>query len=147
MRYLLLCLSVLTFFTCGPKPEKPQEEVKKKPAPEIREPLLNEGVQLFSLPKTRTADELYQTVAAHMGGIQYCYQKNLDAIGKGKGQVIVEFVITTGGDVKNVEVIETFANVPEFLTCIKEAVSRWKFDRIADDGDEPKVFYPFEFGY
>ena len=51
MRYLLLGLSVLTLFTCGPKPQKPQEEVKKKPAPQIREPLLGDGVQLFSLPK------------------------------------------------------------------------------------------------
>jgi TonB family protein len=147
-------LILLLGLACGPKPhtktQLPATANKQSTVP--MQPKEDPGAKInANLPLTRTSDDINSTVSGHMGGVTYCYEKNVTGVGPGqikvRGQITVEFTITTDGTVKDVSVVQSDIENPAFIECLKDRILHWRFDQISPQGESITVRYPLEFGY
>lgn len=95
---------------------------------------------------TRSKEDIQRVVAEGREGVRACYDAALAQNPGIEGDLVVEFVISPSGDVKQAEVrwAESDIHVPELDTCAVEAVRSLEFPP-SSRGLESKVTYPFNF--
>jgi TonB family protein len=132
---------------CQPKPPVKPGTAAAPPPAAVAKPAEDPAANFNSnLPMTRTQEDINATVASRMGGVGYCYEKHVGYASKIKGQVVIEFFISTDGSVRTVNVVQSDIDNPAFLECIKDRILHWRFDPINPKGEEPSVVFPFDFG-
>jgi TonB family protein len=149
MKLTLICSLFFFLFlglSCGPKPQSQPQAKNTTPVKEQPKeaPFAKPNADL---PLTRTSDDINSTVSGHMGGVSYCYEKNVTGAGRIKGQIMIAFTIATDGSVSNVTVVQSDIDNPAFIECLRDRILHWRFDQISPRGEATTVQYPFEFGY
>ena len=89
------------------------------------------------------SNAITSVVKRRSGAIKACYEKQLKRNPKLAGKLKMQFTIQASGRVSAVTVLEDTTGDPAVGSCIKSAMSSWKFPR--PDGGEVTVAYPFLF--
>ena len=93
-----------------------------------------------------TKEAVARVVADRSGEIQDCYEELLAARGANRkqargGRVVMSWLITPGGTVRDVAVKRTTLSEKGLTTCMADAIQAWEFPRPARP--QPVVF-PFD---
>jgi tetratricopeptide (TPR) repeat protein len=87
-------------------------------------------------------DIIRRIVRSHINEVRYCYNQALARDPNAKGRIAVQFVIGGTGRVPQAVVQESTMKDPAVGTCIAQAVRRWTFPKLKDEGNVI-VTYPF----
>ena len=105
---------------------------------------------IFVLPETESGNtgaldskEIGWVIGVNIGGIKYCYERQLIQNQNLAGKIVVEFTIAETGRVESARVIESTMNANVVEQCIVEKMKRLKFPR--PKGGKVTVSYPFVF--
>jgi outer membrane biosynthesis protein TonB len=89
-------------------------------------------------------DEIFRVITAHLGELQYCYEKQLRTTAGLAGRVVLEWAVTGTGSVGVVKVATSSLPSPEAVNCMTDKVKKWKFPKPQGSGNV-EVVYPFVF--
>ncbi len=89
-------------------------------------------------------DIIRRIVRSHINEIRYCYERKLVQDPSLAGNVTVNFVINSEGDVTSSKVTSTTIRDRQVSTCVANRVLRWRFPDPAGGGIV-SVTYPFVF--
>ena len=89
-------------------------------------------------------DEIQRVITAHVGEIQYCYEKQLRQNSGLAGRVVLEWVIAPTGAVAVVKVATSSLASTEATKCMMDRVKTWKFPKPRGNGGVT-ITYPFVF--
>jgi outer membrane biosynthesis protein TonB/pSer/pThr/pTyr-binding forkhead associated (FHA) protein len=89
-----------------------------------------------------TKEEIEAVIRANLAQIKWCYEKNLQGNRQLSGRVVSAFVIGTNGRVTSSDIAQSTLNSSGTESCIRDAVSRWKFP-LPRGGGVVNVKYPF----
>jgi TonB family protein len=89
-------------------------------------------------------DEIFRVISAHIGELQYCYEKQLRTTAGLAGRVVLEWAVTGTGSVGVVKVATSSLSSPEAVNCMIDKVKKWKFPKPQGSGSV-EVVYPFIF--
>ena len=96
----------------------------------------------------RDPDEISVVINRHNTSIQSCYDRGLKRDPDLKGKLVVRFIITAEGRVKNVNLISSTLNNPRVERCIIGKIRRWddfgQIDAVLGDASFRQVY---AFGY
>jgi TonB family protein len=90
-----------------------------------------------------TKEQLEKVIHEHSGEVVYCYKSALVHTPDLEGSMVVSFVISGQGGVKNVEVKKGTSD-PELDRCVSDRLSTWKFPP-PPGGLDDKITYPITF--
>ncbi len=93
----------------------------------------------------RTAEEIREVVASHMGGLRYLYNNELKTNPSLHGKVTVMFEIAPEGKVIQTVVISSSLESKALEGAILENIQKWKFSQTDQENGNVKVTYPFVF--
>ncbi len=89
-------------------------------------------------------DEIQRVINAHVGEIQYCYEKQLRGNSGLAGRVVLEWTVTPAGAVSVVKVSTSSLSSSDATNCMMDRVKKWKFPKPRGNGGVT-VVYPFVF--
>ena len=89
-------------------------------------------------------DEIQRVITAHVGEIQYCYEKQLRQNSGLAGRVVLEWVIAPSGAIGVVKVATSSLASAEATKCMMDRVKTWKFPKPRGNGGVT-ITYPFVF--
>jgi hypothetical protein len=89
------------------------------------------------------AKEIGRVLAANLGGIKYCYERQLRDSPDLAGKLVVEFTIDQAGKVENPRVLSSTLDDDRVVRCLLTKVSWLKFP--PPRGGKVTVSYPFVF--
>jgi TonB family protein len=89
-------------------------------------------------------DEIQRVINAHVGEIQYCYEKQLRGNAGLAGRVVLEWTVTSSGSVSVVKVATSSLSSAEATNCMMDRVKKWTFPKPRGSGNVT-VVYPFVF--
>lgn len=89
-------------------------------------------------------DEIQRVINAHVGEIQYCYEKQLRGNSGLAGRVVLEWTVASTGAVSLVKVSTSSLSSTEATSCMMDRVKKWKFPKPRGNGGVT-VVYPFVF--
>ncbi len=89
-------------------------------------------------------DEIFRVITAHIGELQYCYEKQLRTTAGLAGRVVLEWAVTGTGSVGVVKVATSSLSSSEAVNCMIDKVKKWKFPKPQGSGSV-EVVYPFVF--
>lgn len=96
----------------------------------------------------RDQDAVQAVVTRHNNSIQYCYERELKRNPNLKGKIVLRFVITPSGTVKNVEMLSSTLNNRKVHQCIISRVRRWTdFGVINSSYGDTTIRQVYTFGY
>lgn len=87
-------------------------------------------------------DLIRRVIRAHIPEIRVCYNEGLQRDPQMAGKLMVDFEISTSGEVSRSEIASSTVNDAKVEACVAAAVKRWLFPR--PDGGSVEVSYPFE---
>lgn len=87
--------------------------------------------------------DIQRVVNARKRGVQYCYEKALQANPELQGKVTINFRVALNGSVQKVLIERSTIGNKTVESCIKRQVMRWKFPK--PDGGICAIKYPFVF--
>ena len=119
---------------------KPQKSMVSRSATEPSGPV--RPAQASVSGKGVPPELLQKVVAAKLGDVEDCYERELAVSPGARGKVVVAFTVDASGAATRAQVVETFsASLGE---CMVGAVGRWRFPA-PTDGGLVRVTYPFHF--
>ena len=144
-------LLLLALLACGdappaPVPEQPPPEAPAEPEPEAPvgriggEPILPKPTVLGGI----SSDDVNTAIAARMEDINRCYTAQREKNPELAGKVLVKFVISKNGIVRDATTKSTSLRDETTEKCVNEQVAMAKFPTL-QKGDMAVVHYPFEF--
>ncbi len=83
-------------------------------------------------------------ISRYVGGIRYCYEKELKTDPTLNGKVSVSFAISGSGDAGSCSVTANTVGSSSVGSCVCRRINRWKFDP-PEDGGSSSVSYTFIF--
>jgi TonB family protein len=89
-------------------------------------------------------DEIQRVINAHVGEIQYCYEKQLRGNSGLAGRVVLEWTVTTTGAVSVVKVSTSSLSSSDATNCMMDRIKKWRFPKPRGNGGVT-VVYPFVF--
>ncbi len=91
-----------------------------------------------------TKEQIQRVINAHVGEIQYCYEKQLRTNAGLAGRVVLEWAVSSSGAVSVVKVSTSSLSSTEATNCMMGQVKKWKFPK-PDGNGSVTVVYPFVF--
>lgn len=76
---------------------------------------------------SRSAVTLNRRIHEHNKVIQGCYKQSLKKIPDLKGILELRFILNSGGEIEDVEIISSTLAEPEMERCVLEKMKRWRF--------------------
>ncbi|MFQ5650756.1 MAG: TonB family protein [bacterium] len=96
----------------------------------------------------RNAADVQAVILHHNKTIQYCYERELKRNPNLRGKITVRFTITSGGRVKNVELVSSTINNRSVERCVLNRIRRWNdFGEIEASYGNTTVRQTYAFGY
>ena len=92
---------------------------------------------------TISREEVLKVINKHLREVQYCYEKTLLKDPGLKGNLTLEWVIKTNGQVGRVKQKTSTLQNPAVSSCIISSIKRWQFPK--PRGGVVVVSYPFIF--
>ena len=71
--------------------------------------------------------DIQRVIDSHVGGIQYCYEKQLRTNAGLAGRVVLEWTVSTSGSVSVVKVARSSLASNDATKCMMDRVKNWKF--------------------
>jgi predicted Zn finger-like uncharacterized protein len=97
-----------------------------------------------SLPETLEKSTVHRVIRRNMSGIIRCYNTKVTDKGTKKGTLNVSFSIQKTGKTSGIRVEKPQFWGGDFVGCVGDSVSKWKFPRFK--GEEIEITYPFILG-
>lgn len=102
---------------------------------------------LFTVRRTRTAQDVLNVVQSHTRAIQDCYKQELKYDPTIKGKVVVRFTINPEGIVTSAAIVSSTVNSPRMESCIIARVKGWRNFPPTDPAEGEKTYrQTFSFG-
>lgn len=103
--------------------------------------------ELFTVRRTRTAQDVLNVVQSHTRAIQDCYKQELKYDPTAKGKVVVRFTINPEGIVTSAAIVSSTVNSPRMESCIISRVKGWRNFPPTDPTEGEKTYrQTFSFG-
>ncbi|MDZ7265326.1 MAG: TonB family protein [candidate division KSB1 bacterium] len=103
--------------------------------------------ELFTVRRTRTAQDVLNVVQSHTRAIQDCYKQELKYDPTAKGKVVVRFTINPEGIVTSAAIVSSTVNSPRMESCIISRVKGWRNFPPSDPAEGEKTYrQTFTFG-
>ncbi len=103
--------------------------------------------ELFTVRRTRTAQDVLNVVQSHTRAIQDCYKQELKYDPTAKGKVVVRFTINPEGIVTSAAIVSSTVNSPRMESCIISRVKGWRNFPPSDPAEGEKTYrQTFSFG-
>lgn len=126
------------------KSEKMERNVEFEAVPSSEQQRLAE---LFTVRRTRTAQDVLSVVQSHTRAIQDCYKQELKYDPTAKGKVVVRFTINPEGIVTSAAIVSSTVNSPRMESCIISRVKGWRNFPPTDPAEGEKTYrQTFSFG-
>jgi TonB family protein len=107
-------------------------------------PIESKSIVTKEVHEGLTKEQLQAVIQQHAGEVLYCYKAALIHNPDLEGSMLVSFVVSPSGDVKNPEVKKGTRDA-ELNRCVLDRLSTFKFPK-PTSGEDDRVTYPITFG-